>query len=287
MANQRPMIAIVIDDMGVDRKKSARALMLPPPVTMSYLPYSPDIADQVAAAKKERHELLVHMPMQPDRATADPGPGYLGTDMSPLALHDRVEKNLSAFSGYIGVNNHMGSKFTCDREGLNVVMSVLAERKLMFLDSRTSPDSVAEDAARKHHLLTTHRDVFIDNDESPAAVQKEIARIEAIAKHYGTAIAIGHPKHVTLTALELWLPTIKDKGFDLVPLSRIIETRNAGRADVATAEAKTAATLAPASGLTPMERGAVEVKAIVPVPPKMEPPPVKAETPRHGIQVHD
>ncbi len=245
----KPVIAIVIDDMGVDRKHSARALKLPPAVTMSYLPYSIDIKGQTDEAKKSGHELLVHMPMQPDRASADPGPNYLGTQMSPLELQERIEKNLSAFTGYVGINNHMGSKFTCDKEGMEIVMTALEQRKLMFLDSRTSPATVAESTARAHHLKTTHRDVFIDNDESAKAVAESLTRIESVAKHAGAAIAIGHPKEVTLDALEKWLPTLKGKGFELVPISDVINLRSAAAA----APAKTAAApeAKPRTGKTP------------------------------------
>ena len=289
LQNMRPMIAIVIDDMGVDRRHSARAVQLKPEVTLSYLPYSPDIKQQTDDAKKEHHELLVHVPMQPDRKTADPGPDYLGTDMSPLDIHERIEKDLAAFTGYIGINNHMGSKFSCDREGLNVVMTALKERKLMFLDSRTSPNSVAEDVARAHHLLTTHRDVFIDNDESTAAVKDQLQRIEQVARHCGTAIAIGHPKPNTLLALELWLPTLKAKGFDLVRLSTIVNLRNGVKSTIAASEARAVppATHMPAVPLLPV----IQVSASKPV--RVVPAPIArtdaapAAAPKHVVRISD
>lgn len=233
---RRPMIAIVIDDMGVDRKHSAEALAtLPPMVTMAYLPYSRDLAAQTKEARDKGHELVLHLPMQPERKSANPGPHYLGAGMTPLDLHARVAKNLGSFEGYVAVNNHMGSKFTQNRDGLGVLMAALKEKSLMFLDSRTTPDSMAEKVAREHGLLTTHRDVFIDDDESVAAVWHSLSQIEGVAKRTGTAIAIGHPKDVTLAALQKWLPTLKDKGYDLVPLSQIIALRNIPKTSVASA----------------------------------------------------
>lgn len=233
MAGRKPMIAIVIDDMGLDRLHSARAVRLPPAVVLSYLPYSSNIAQQTDAAKKAGHELMLHLPMQPERKTADPGPGYLGVEMAPLALHERVMKNLESFTGYVGVNNHMGSKFTKDRDGLAIVMAALAEKKLMFLDSRTAPGSVAEKVAREHGMQSTHRDVFLDDDVAPAAVAKSLIQVEQVARRAGAAIAIGHPKDVTLAALEKWLPSLAAKGYELVPVSQIIALRNAPK--VATA----------------------------------------------------
>lgn len=231
---RRPMIAIVIDDMGVDQKRSAEALsILPPMVTMAYLPYSRDLAAQTKEARDKGHELVLHLPMQPERRTANPGPHYLAAGMAPLDLHARIDKNLNAFEGYVAVNNHMGSKFTQSRDGLGVLMAALKDKNLMFLDSRTTPDSLAEQVAREHGLLTTHRDVFIDDDESAAAVWHSLAQTEGVAKRTGTAIAIGHPKDVTLAALQKWIPALKDKGYDLVPLSQVIALRNIPKTSVA------------------------------------------------------
>lgn len=238
MAGRRPMIAVVIDDMGVDRRHSEKAVKLPPMVTLSYLPYSDGLAQQVDAARSAGHELILHLPMQPDRKTADPGPDHLGAGMTPLELHARLLRNLDSFAGYAGVNNHMGSQFTQSRDGLAVVMAELKARNLMFLDSRTSPRSLAEKVARDHGILTTRRDVFIDDDARPAAVEKSLAQIESVARRSGTAIAIGHPKDVTLAALEKWIPSLAGKGFDLVPLSQAVALRNTPIAPPATTVAK-------------------------------------------------
>jgi uncharacterized protein len=200
------------------------------------MPYSPDVSQQVAAAKEAGHELFLHLPMQPERSTADPGPDYLGEGMSPLELHARIIRNLSAFEGYVGVNNHMGSRFTKDAEGLNVLMGALEERQLMFLDSRTTPGSQAEKSARAHHLPVTHRDVFIDHVMSEAAIGESLALVEAVAKHSGAAVAIGHPKGATISALQKWLPTLEEKGFELVPVSKVIELRSAKQQSVAKAQ---------------------------------------------------
>jgi polysaccharide deacetylase 2 family uncharacterized protein YibQ len=235
MKGHRPMIAVLIDDMGLDRQHDARVTALPAAVSLSYLPYAPGVKAQVKAAQEKGHEIVLHLPMQPERKTADPGPDYLGTAMSPLVLLERLQKNLAAFDGYVAGNNHMGSKFTQNRDGLNVVMGALAEKGIPFLDSLTAPGSVAEEVARAHGLAATHRDVFIDNDTRLASVMHSLAETEAVAKRSGAAIAIGHPKEETLAGLEKWLPTLAAKGFDIVPLSKVMMMRNMPPAKVASA----------------------------------------------------
>ena len=218
-AAHKPMIAIVIDDMGVDLNRSEWALDLPPAVTMSYLPYAQRIGEQVKAAKDKGHEVILHMPMQAENGKEDPGPHHISVDMSPAQLEENIAASLDAFSGYDGVNNHMGSKFTAYRPGLEIFMADLEKRHVFFLDSRTTPQTVAEQVAREHHLPTTHRDVFLDDEETAQSVANALNHTEDVARATGSAIAIGHPKDATLASLEVWLATLKAKGFDTVPLA--------------------------------------------------------------------
>lgn len=226
LRSQKPVIAIVIDDMGLDRTRNPKVLNLPKEVTLAYLPYSPNIRWQASQALNAGHELLLHMPMEPERKTANPGPNYLGANMNPLELQSRLEKNLTAFSGYVGINNHMGSKLTCSRDALAVIMAALKERGLSFLDSRTGDCATAETVARENGVKTTHRDIFIDHSHSLAAASHALAATEAAARRTGSAIAIGHPKDNTIAALAKWLPTLEAKGFQLVPVSQVIQLRD-------------------------------------------------------------
>ncbi len=224
---QRPRIVIVIDDMGIDKKRSARVMRLPAPLTLSFLPYATHVQEQVDAARARGYAIMAHIPMQPDSDRIDPGPNVLRGDVPPDELQRRIIANLDGFSGYTGINNHMGSRFTRNRAGLEVVMRELVKRHLYFLDSKTHPDSVAAPVAAEAGLATARRDVFIDHVETPEAVAKALARTEYFARRHGGAIAIGHPKDVTIEGLATWLPTLKAKGFDVVTIDQFLRERQA------------------------------------------------------------
>lgn len=228
--NTSPMIAIVIDDMGVDLKRSARAVRnLKSSVTMSYLAYAPHIADQVSSAKEQGHEIILHLPWESDSPKADPGANHLSVNMTSEQIQKNLLANLDGFQGYVGVNNHMGSRFSRYRTGLEIVMAELKKRKIFYLDSKTTPDSVAEKVALQFGVPATHRDVFLDHDENSKMVKTSLDEVESIARRRGSVIAIGHPKDVTLNALEAWLPTVEARGFRLVPLSEVVKYREMRR----------------------------------------------------------
>lgn len=217
----QPMIAVVIDDMGLDRARSQRTVDLPGPLTLAYLAYAGDLTSQTGAARAAGHELLVHVPMEPSSATTDPGRNALMTSLPPEELMQRIEWNLSQFSGFVGINNHMGSKATADREMMSAVMAALKARGMLFLDSRTSGETVAQDVALKTGIPGLRRDVFLDHDPSPIAVRAALLDVEKVAERQGFAIAIGHPKDATINALSEWLPDVQSRGFLLVPVSAI------------------------------------------------------------------
>lgn len=221
----KPKIAIVLDDLGVDVRRSRRAVALPAALTLAYLPYAEGLAEQTRAARQAGHELLVHIPMQPHGADADPGPNALDMRLGAIEVLSRLEWDLDRFEGYVGINNHMGSLFTESEEGMRLVAEGLRDRGLMFLDSLTSPRSVAAATVASYGVPTIVRDVFLDNTDTAAEVEMRLAQTERIARKTGTAIAIGHPRDATLNVLEAWIPKALEAGFALVPLTAVLQVR--------------------------------------------------------------
>lgn len=220
--NGRPRIVLVIDDLGMDRKRTRETVELDGPLTLSYLSYAPDIKKQGAAAKAAGHELLLHLSMQPSNPEVDPGPNALRTDMPADEIRRRLAWSLDRFESFIGVNNHMGSAFTADTAGMRLVMAELRRRGLLYLDSRTTSKTVGGKLARQFGVPFAERNVFLDHVNEVSEVEARLVEVERMAQRNGLAIAIGHPRKATLQALSRWLPKLSDKGFVLVPLSSVV-----------------------------------------------------------------
>lgn len=216
-----PQIAIVIDDLGLDMRDTKRAIDLPATITLSFLPYATRLKEQTKEARDAGHELMLHMPMEP-LGHDNPGPGALLVGLPMEELRARFHTALASFTGFDGVNNHMGSKFTADPAGMAMVMEELQQRNLFFLDSRTNLKTVGEQMARQRQLPTIGRDVFLDDTITVEAVQVQLAQTERVAKRKGYAVAIGHPHTVTLDALLTWIPEAEKRGFAFVPVRKLV-----------------------------------------------------------------
>lgn len=217
----RPRLAVMIDDVGLDPVAADRLLALDLPITLSILPYAegaPEIAARAGAAGRE---VFLHLPMEPV-GLDDPGPLALTVHMPGETLARRAEWALSRVPGAVGFNNHMGSRLTADPAAMDALFAPLAARGLIFVDSLTSPDSVAQARAAAAGLAALRRDVFLDHDRSAQAVSAAIDAALRRASEQGQAIAIGHPHTTTIEALETLRARADAAGVELVSIGALV-----------------------------------------------------------------
>ena len=212
-----PTLIIIIDDVGNNGPLGERAIALPGPVTLAFLPHTPHAKRLANEAAKNNKGVMLHAPMA-NATGAALGPGALTQEMSSEELQKTLAESLDAIPHVQGVNNHMGSVLTADHIAMKSVMEVVQQRGLYFIDSLTNPMSVAEKEALQAGILTDRRDVFLDNDRSLDGLFNQFQRAMDIAKRKGSAILIGHPYPETLDFLEVVLP-------ELIASNEVIITR--------------------------------------------------------------
>jgi len=219
-----PKVAIVIDDMGQDLGKLNQLFQLHEPITIAVIPnlrYSRETADR---ASNQGLEVLLHLPMEPkDLKDNNPGKGALFTRMTQDEIRNTVEKDLKTVPHAIGVNNHMGSKFTENEASMRTVLLFVKKKDMFFLDSRTTSHSVGEKVAREMGVRNAGRDVFLDNTRENKYIKGQISELISIAHKRGKAIAIGHPYPETIEALRETISKLNNSGIKVVKLSELEE----------------------------------------------------------------
>ena len=217
-----PKIAIIIDDIGYDRYIAQKFLDLDAVLTFSILPHSTHDKRIAMMAHSKGFDVMLHLPMEPDEyPLINPGPGVLLTSMSPDQLINKLNEDLDAVPFVKGVNNHMGSKMTTIAPQLHQIFSVLKKRKLYFIDSRTTVDTLCSPSAQLLQVPFGQKDVFIDHIPKPDFIRETIYRLIKIADRHGEAIGIAHPHTTTYEVLREMLPELKEKAI-LVRASDIV-----------------------------------------------------------------
>lgn len=224
-----PAISIIIDDMGYRLNSGNRAIRLPGALTYSFLPHAPHAVDLSKYAHQQSKEIMLHLPMEAESGKKL-GPGGLTECMTEQNFIKVLDSSIESVPYATGFNNHMGSLLTKSSLWMTRLMREIAsDKNLYFVDSKTTSQSIAFKTARAEGLKTIKRDIFIDHDESKEFVLQQLKKLIKRAKRKGTALAIAHPKRITLSILERWLPTLEAKGIKLVSVSTLINLQQQKR----------------------------------------------------------
>ncbi|MCX5854069.1 MAG: divergent polysaccharide deacetylase family protein [Deltaproteobacteria bacterium] len=222
----RIKIAILIDDIGYDIRLLRELIKIDAPLTFAVLPYNLHSVDAARVLHAKGKEVILHLPMEPHTYPDEqPGAGALFIRMDGEAIRKQIEEDIAAVPFVSGVNNHMGSRFMEDEGKLSIVFDELKKRNLFFIDSRTTPSSKAEEAAKTSGIPFISRKIFIDTERNYTATLQNLMNLSGKAYGYPseTVLAIGHPYPDTIRALQKAIPVLKAKGVVIVPVSDLVK----------------------------------------------------------------
>lgn len=224
-ASGRPMVSIVAVGLGINEAGSLDAIdRLPPAVSLAFAPYGRALGDVVAAARAKGREVLLEIPLEPfDYPENDPGPQTLLTGATPRANLDKLFWLLSRFSGYVGVINNMGARFTASGTDLAPVMEELGMRGLGYLDDGSSNRSLARQIAEGNGVPFSRADLMIDSNPDRAAIRAALDELEARARQTGSAIGIVTALPVSIQTVAEWASALEQRGVALVPVSALMK----------------------------------------------------------------
>lgn len=225
--NGRPRIAIVVSGLGISAKATAAALAaLPPQVTLAFAPYASDVQRWVAEARREGHEVLLEVPMEPfDFPDSDPGPHTLRSGVGEDANTERLVWALTRFTGYTGVTNLLGGRFLSDPDSLEPVLTYLSRRGLLFYDNGAATRSAAPDVAARAGVPFAQSNATIDSIQTAMEIDRELSELENKARASGSASGAGFIYPVTIERVQQWSQGLPGRGFVLVPASAIVQPK--------------------------------------------------------------
>ncbi|HAY94189.1 MULTISPECIES: divergent polysaccharide deacetylase family protein [unclassified Shewanella] len=213
-------LALIIDDIGY-RHTDKAVLALPNTVTLAVLPHTPLGKELANAGHQKGHEIMLHLPMQALNGKTL-GLGGLTNTMTEAQIRTSVIDAINSVPFAKGANNHMGSLLTQLDDPMLWVMETLKQKQLYFVDSMTTRFTKAGDNADKLGIPLLKRQLFLDNDTSANALERQFNLMISQAHTQGSLVAIAHPYPETMRFLEANLHRLKTEGIDLVPASSLL-----------------------------------------------------------------
>jgi polysaccharide deacetylase 2 family uncharacterized protein YibQ len=198
---RKSRVALIIDDAGESLELLKELAQLSFPVTVSILPGTQNDAESAGWAKRHGFEVMVHLPMEPESyPEKNPGENAVLMSMNQRKLREITLDLIEEIPYAVGDNNHMGSRFTQSGIKLNPVLDMIAAKELYFIDSRTTPYSVAFKMAQWKKIPSAERTLFIDED--PEEITDRFHELIELGRLNEGAIGIAHLKTSTLNALK-------------------------------------------------------------------------------------
>lgn len=216
-------IAIVIGGLGISQTGTQEAIAkLPSEITLAFAPLGNSLMRWMQAARREGHELLLQVPMEPfGYPGTNPGRHTLLTQASPERNLENLRWMLSRMTNYVGVMNYMGGRFIADREAMSLLMDVLYERGLAYFDDGTSARSLAQEMAHAKGVPFAAGDAVIDRERERAAILAKLDELERIARARGFAVGGGSALELTVDTVAAWAGEVTKRGIELVPVSAV------------------------------------------------------------------
>jgi len=226
--NSSPTISIIIDDIGYRIHEDTSAIALPGPVAYAIMPHSPHAVTMSRLASQQGKIVLLHLPMEAEHKEQNQflGPGALTLNMNREQFNHTLNMNLRSIPDAIGVNNHMGSLLTRYPGHMEWLMESLSSKRIFYIDSVTSEQSVTRQIAMEKKVPYLRRDVFLDNYRNKHYIQQQFDELIKVAKRKGRAIAIGHPHTETIEVLTKNLQQLEKYGVQLVSLKELVIEQN-------------------------------------------------------------
>jgi len=216
-------IALVVSGMGISESATAHAIdVLPPEVTLSFAPYGAKLQSWIDMARAAGHEVLLELPMEPfGYPQNDPGPYTLLTSLKPDENLTRLEWLMSRFTGYAGVMNYQGARFTTSATAFKPVMVALGARGLLYVDNGASARSLGPQLAGESGMPSVQATRIIDPVQNPEVIATSLDTLEKVSRETGSAVGIASGFPVTVDALAEWAKTLKNEGYVLVPVTAL------------------------------------------------------------------
>lgn len=222
----RPRIAIMITGLGIHHDATKIAIDgLPGQITLAFSPYGEGLQDWINRARDNGHEIILQTPMEPfDYPDNDPGPSTLLADGDLVVNMDRLKWVLSRITGYIGITNFMGAKFTSKQKAITPILKELKARGLYYVENGVLHRSKVGEISKQMNLGYSKVDVIIDEKKTIENIENSLEKIEQIATTTGMAFAIGSNLPATVEHIKAWANELEAKGYQLIPVSVKIKT---------------------------------------------------------------
>ena len=222
---KKKKVALLVDDFGYSNGPVVEAFLneLDIPLTVAIIPGTPYANLVAEKAYKQKKEIMVHLPMQPQQEFKGSYRWIVLEGMPESKIKKLVREAIEDVPHARGLNNHMGSLITTQEEPMRAVLEVIKRENLYFVDSRSSHNSIAFSLARRMGVRSARNDCFLDNQKEIEYIKERFySHLESV-KNGRDSVAVCHATLTTARAIKEIVSQLEKRKIELVLVSELVE----------------------------------------------------------------
>jgi len=223
LLSANPKVAIIVDDLGPDLMTYSKIFKIKYPLTLSIMPAMTKTKWVVKNIPTSNFEILIHFPWEAISKKVDNYPIRISSGMKTTKIKKMIKSAVLENPRAVGINNHMGSLISTNKDILDIFMADIKGRDLFFVDSMTVRGSKAALIARKKSIKTISNSFFLDHQNKEKSFRKSFRLMVRKAVKNGSTVAICHANRSVSVRLLPELMRIYSKDVDFVFVSTLVK----------------------------------------------------------------
>ncbi|MDC0864982.1 divergent polysaccharide deacetylase family protein [Rickettsiaceae bacterium] len=217
--NSKPKIAIIVTNLGINRKSTESAMTLPIECGFGFLPYTNNLKPLLHKAKAEGYEIYLYLPLASDNIPNKKKKYSLSSNLSNTENLSRLDAILNSQSNYDGVYSSYKEIFTSNTKSLDMLHEALDTRNLSLVFGKGTAKNTINSKKTNSNIINP--DLIIDTKQDEEFITAQLENLVEIAKKNGTALGYANGFPITIETIKKWYKMLTKHGVELVPISKL------------------------------------------------------------------
>lgn len=214
-------IALIVTNLGLNRKTTELALELPKQCGLGFLPYTKSLKPLLHKAQSNGHEIYLYLPLQTSRSYDNPGKYALLGDLPAEENLMRLNIILNSHARYDGVYSSFKEVFTTNSMASEMLFDHLEDKNLMFIMGRVPQGKILPHIDKRNKII--HTSVVLDKEPDEETIKAHLELLIKTARANGSALGYTQGYPLTIEMISQWLPKLRERGVKLVPVSELLK----------------------------------------------------------------
>lgn len=218
-SGNKPKIALIITNLGLNRRSTELAITLPKQCALGFLPYTKTLKPLLNKAQSKGHEVYLYLPLQTSNSFESQGKHVLSTKLPPEEIALRLQIILNSHMKYDGVYSNYKEVFTDNIKASMSIFDQIADKNLIFIMGKGRTDKVEKHFKMHNNIIASN--IVLDEEVDKKSIKGKLEDLAKLAEKNGVALGYSQGFVLSVEMIRDWIPSLQKRGILIVPVSSL------------------------------------------------------------------